>query len=91
MGKRVLYVGGLSESVTNDQLRVLFGAYGVVGRAYLVRHKRSTQSAGYGLAEMASAEQALHAAIALEGPLLAGTVLRLYVTPYSSQMSSSPF
>ena len=84
MGKRVLYVGGLSESVTNEQLRDLFGSYGVVSRAHVVRHKHSAQSAGYAFVEMASAEQAIAAMIALEGTLLAGHSLSLYVTPYAS-------
>lgn len=85
MSKRVLYVGGLSESVTDDQLLNLFAEYGVVSRAYIVRHKHSAKSAGYGFVEMASAEQALNAVVALEGALLGENCLRLYVTPYTSQ------
>lgn len=90
MGKRVLYVGGLSDTVTDDQLRDLLACYGVVSRAHVVRHKHSGKSAGYGFVEMASAEQALNAVVALEGSLLAGNSLRLYVTPYSSHTSVSP-
>ena len=84
MSKRMLYVGGLSESVTNHQLRDLFGSYGVVSRAHVVRRKHSIRSAGYGFVEMASAEQALNAVVALEGALLAGNALHLYVTPSAS-------
>lgn len=85
MGKRVLYVGGLSESISDSQLRELFGAYGMVARAYIVRHKHSGKSAGYGFVEMSSGEQALNAVIALEGVEFAGNCLRLYVTPYAAQ------
>lgn len=84
MGKRVLYVGGLSESISDCQLRELFSTYGVVARAYIIRHKHSGKSAGYGFVEMGSGEQALQAVVALEGALYNGNCLRLYVTPYVS-------
>jgi cold-inducible RNA-binding protein len=87
MGKRVLYVGGLSEAISDCQLRELFGTYGVVARAYIVRHKHSGKSAGYGFVEMSSGEQALNAVVALEGSEFAGHCLRLYVTPYPSHSS----
>ena len=82
MGKRVLYVGGLSETISDRDLLNLFGSYGVVARAYIVRHKHTGKSAGYGFVEMGSGEQALHAVVALEGALVDGNRLRLYVTPY---------
>jgi RNA recognition motif-containing protein len=84
LGKRVLYVGGLSDTTSDYQLRDLFGTYGVVARAYVVRHKHSGKSAGYGFVEMGSGEQALNAVVALEGTLVDGNSLRLYVTPYAS-------
>lgn len=84
MGKRVLYVGGLSDTISDCQLRDLFGTYGIVARAYIVRHKHSGKSAGYGFVEMGSGEQALQAVMALEGAEFAGNCLRLYVTPYLS-------
>lgn len=87
MGKRVLYVGGLSDATSDFQLRDLFGTYGVVARAYVVRHKHSGKSAGYGFVEMGSDEQALSAVVALEGALFDGHCLRLYVTPYVSTNS----
>lgn len=84
MGKRVLYVGGLSDTISDYQLRDLFSGYGLVTRAYIVRHKHTGRSAGYGFVEMASGEQALNAVVALEGSDLEGGCLRLYVTPYAS-------
>lgn len=87
MGKRVLYVGGLSDATSDYQLRDLFGSYGEVARAYVVRHKHSGKSAGYGFVEMGSGEQALNAVVALEGALFDGNCLRLYVTPYVSTNS----
>jgi len=87
MSKRTLYVGGLSETISDYQLRDLFSAYGLVTRAYVVRHKHSSRSAGYGFVEMASGEQALEAVVALEGTEFAGACLRLYVTPYATRDS----
>jgi RNA recognition motif-containing protein len=87
MGKRVLYVGGLSDSISDCQLRNLFGTYGLVARAYIVRYKHSGKSAGYGFVEMGSGEQALEAVVALEGTEFDGNCLRLYVTPYASTSS----
>lgn len=84
MSKRVLYVGGLTEATSDYQLRDLFGVYGTVARAFVVRHKHSEKSAGYGFVEMGSGEQALSAVVALEGALFEGNCLRLYVTPYIS-------
>jgi len=84
MRKRVLYVGGLSDSVSDSNLRDLFATYGLVTRAHVVRHKHSGKSAGYGFVEMGSDEQALEAVGALEGTQYNGNCLRLYVTPYLS-------
>jgi cold-inducible RNA-binding protein len=84
MGKRVVYVGGLSDSVSDSTLRDLFATYGLVARAHVVRHKHSGKSAGYGFVEMGSGEQALEAVVALEGTQYDGNYLRLYVTPYPS-------
>jgi RNA recognition motif-containing protein len=84
MSKRVLYVGGLAETTSDHQLRELFGAYGTVAHATIVRHKLSGKSAGYGFVEMGSGEQALNAVVALEGALFEGHCLRLYVTPNAS-------
>lgn len=88
MGKRILYVGGLSDVISDHQLRDLFGSYGEVARAYVVRHKHTGKSAGYGFVEMGSGEQALNAVVALEGALFSGNCLRLYVTPYGSRSSA---
>jgi RNA recognition motif-containing protein len=84
VSKRVLYVGGLSKTTSDGQLRNLLEAHGTVSRAHIVRHKHSGQSAGYGFVEMGSNEQALSAIVALEGAVLEGDCLRLYIVPYAS-------
>ena len=57
MGKRVLYVGGLPDEVSDCELRSLFTSYGLVARAYVVRFKHTGKSAGYGFVEMGSASR----------------------------------
>jgi RNA recognition motif-containing protein len=47
-----LYVGNLSYSVTNEQLKDLFSQYGEVRQANVIEGK------GFGFIEMASAEDA---------------------------------
>jgi RNA recognition motif-containing protein len=84
MSNCTLYVGGLAEATSDSQLRGLFGAYGTVVRAHVIRHKHSGKSAGYGFVEMGSGEQALGAVTALEGTSFEGNCLRLYITPYAS-------
>ena len=89
MSKRLLYVGGLSDTTSDYQLRDLFGAYGIVARIHVVRHKHSGKSAGYGFVEMGSGEQALCAVVALEGALFEGNCLRVFVMPYASTYAGS--
>ena len=84
MSKRVLYVGGLAETISDCQLRDLLGAHGTVARAFVIRHKHSGKSAGYGFVEMGSGEEALRAVVSLEGAPFQGNCLRLYVTSYAS-------
>jgi hypothetical protein len=57
----------------------------MVASAHVVRHKHSEKSAGYGFVEMiGSSEQTLTAVIALEGALLEGNCLWLYVATHVS-------
>ena len=86
MSKRIVYVGGLSHATSDRHLRDLFGIYGTVARAYVVRHKHSGKSAGYGFVEMGSDDQAISAVLTLEGTLLEGNRLRIYVTPHDSTL-----
>ena len=81
MGKTLLYVGGLSQTATDQQLLELFTPYGTVERAYVITYKLTGKSAGYGFVEMDSGENALKAVVALEGTEVDGQKLRTYVTP----------
>lgn len=80
MSKSVVYVGGLSEDASDDHLRALLEAYGVVAHAAVIRYKHSGKSAGYGFVQLSSREEALRAVAALDGVRIGGNCLRLYIT-----------
>jgi RNA recognition motif-containing protein len=62
-----LYVGGLSFSVTDDQLRELFTAHGTVESATVIKDKFTDQSRGFGFVEMGTQAEAENAIQALNG------------------------
>jgi RNA recognition motif-containing protein len=66
-----LYVGNLSYSVTNDQLKELFMQYGEVRQANVIEGK------GFGFIDMATAEDADKAKQALNGSDFMGRALRI--------------
>jgi|SRR5581483_4737684 len=53
-----LYVGSLAYSVTDDQLKQLFGDAGTVTSAQVIVDKFSNQSKGFGFVEMSSDAEA---------------------------------
>jgi RNA recognition motif-containing protein len=66
-----LYVGNLSYSVTDEQLKELFSQYGEVKQANVIEGK------GFGFIEMANAEDAEKARKALNGSDFKGRALRI--------------
>ncbi|MCK4729266.1 MAG: RNA-binding protein [Desulfobacterales bacterium] len=71
MKGRKLYVGNLSHSVTNDELKKLFANYGDVEKVNIIDGK------GFGFIEMYSRSEADRAKQALNGSELKGRVLRV--------------
>jgi RNA recognition motif-containing protein len=69
-GKR-LYVGNLTYSVNEGNLRDLFGSYGEVESVKVIEQK------GFGFVEMATIEQAQAALDALNGTEYEGRTLRI--------------
>src|SRR5512133_196696 len=58
-----LYVGGLSYSVTDTELRDLFAPHGTVESAQVITDRETQRSRGFGFVEMSSvqeAEKAIH-------------------------------
>ena len=84
MSKGTLYVGGLSEAASDSELRDILRTYGTVEHAFVVRHKRSVKSAGYGFVEMGSQEDALRAIAALDGAMFEDNRLRVFLTAPSA-------
>jgi len=66
-----LYVGNLSYSVTNEQLKELFSNYGEVKQINIIEGK------GFGFVEMADSSQAEKAKKALNGTEFEGRTLKV--------------
>jgi cold-inducible RNA-binding protein len=75
--QKKLYVGGLSYSVTDDQLRSLFAAHGTVESANVVRDRSSDTSRGFGFVEMGTQEEAEKAIAALNATEFEGRSLNV--------------
>lgn len=70
-----LYVGGLSYSVNDDQLREMFEAIGKVDSAQVIVDRSSNQSKGFGFVEMGTEEEAQAAIKELNGKDVGGRPL----------------
>ena len=62
-----IYIGGLSLSTTEDDLKVLFEELGQVESVAVITDRYSGQSRGFGFVEMASTEEAQKAIEQLNG------------------------
>lgn len=67
-----LYVGGLSYSVKDDELREMFEAAGKVESAQVIVDRFSNQSKGFGFVEMSTEEEAQSAIKELNGKEVGG-------------------
>ena len=67
-----IYVGNLSFSVSETDLREAFAAYGQVATASIIKDKFSGESRGFGFVEMPTKEEAEKAIAALNGKDLKG-------------------
>jgi RNA recognition motif-containing protein len=70
-----LYVGGLSYSVTDNQLLELFQSHGTVESAKVVTDRYTDKSRGFGFVEMSTQQEAEQAIKALNGTELEGRSL----------------
>ncbi|UZP68709.1 RNA-binding protein [Desulfovibrio mangrovi] len=71
-----IYVGNLSWSATDDDLRSLFSDYGSVLSAKVIEDRETGRSRGFGFVEMENAD-ALQAIEALNGQNFQGRDLRV--------------
>jgi len=75
--EKKLYVGNLSYSVTNDQLKSHFEQAGTVESANVIVDRQSNRSKGFGFVEMASEDEAKAAIEQLDGKEMDGRPLRV--------------
>ena len=74
-----LYVGNLSYSTGDDELRQAFGEFGPLVSAQVVTDRDSGQSRGFGFVEFERADAAQRAIDALNGQQLDGRTLSVNV------------
>ena len=72
-----IYVGNLSYSVTEDDLRQSFEAFGQVASVSIIKDKFSNQSKGFGFVEMPSQEEAQAAISGMNGKELKGRAMNV--------------
>ncbi len=72
-----IYVGNLSYSVTEDDLRNLFAEHGEVSSVKIITDKLSGASKGFGFVEMPMQEQAEKAIKALDGNSVSGRNIKV--------------
>ncbi len=72
-----IYVGNLTEAMTDEELRALFAAHGQVKGATVVCDKKTGASQRYGFVEMPVKGEARAAIEALRGKDMAGQPLRV--------------
>jgi len=72
-----IYVGNLSYSLTESELRVAFAAFGHVSSVNILRDRESGRSRGFGFVEMPDQAEADAAVMNLNGKDLDGRALRV--------------
>ena len=72
-----IYVGNLANTVSENDLRDTFQAFGEVSKAAVIKDKFSGESRGFGFVEMSSREEATKAISMLNGRDLKGRALKV--------------
>jgi RNA recognition motif-containing protein len=72
-----IYVGNLPFSVTEDDLRTTFQAFGTVEKAAIITDKMSGQPRGFGFVEMPNRDEAVKAIEGLNGKDLKGRNIKV--------------
>lgn len=70
-----IYLGNLSNEVTEDDLRLVLEPFGQIESIAVIKDRHSGQSKGFGFAEMASKEEGQAAIDGLNGTELKGKAL----------------
>jgi RNA recognition motif-containing protein len=72
-----IYVGNISYTLSEDELRRIFEVMGSVETIKLIRDKRTGKSKGYCFIEMPDKKEAMEAINALDGKDVSGRNLRV--------------
>ncbi|HPC47187.1 MAG TPA: RNA-binding protein [Deltaproteobacteria bacterium] len=72
-----IFVGNLAQDVTSEDLQQLFGAFGEVSSANVIRDRYTGNSRGFGFVEMPSGEAARAAISGLNGRELKGRAINV--------------
>src|SRR5579872_7082865 len=72
-----IFVGNLSFSTTEDELRTLFEPYGSVGRVSIMTDRDTGRSRGFGFVEMTNNDDGEKAISALNGTQIGGRTLNV--------------
>ncbi len=72
-----LYVGNLSYSTTEDDLRTMFAQAGTVASVAIIKDRDTGQSKGFGFVEMSSDEEARAAITSLDGKDCGGYTVKV--------------
>jgi len=72
-----IYVGNLSNTVNENDLREAFQAFGQVDKAAVIKDKFSGESRGFGFVEMPNREEAMKAVSMMNGKDLKGRTAKV--------------
>ena len=72
-----IYVGNLSFGATEESVRSMFAAYGIVDRVSIVTDRDTGQPRGFGFVEMSNDDEGDRAIAALNGTQLDGRTLNI--------------
>src|SRR5512134_1176949 len=86
-----LYVGNLSYSTTEDDLRNLFSQAGTVASVALIKDRDSGQSKGFAFVEMSNQAEAQKAVSILNGHFMGDRELRVSMARPREERSSGGF
>jgi cold-inducible RNA-binding protein len=76
MAKKI-YVGNLSFTTTEDELKTMFSAHGAVLSAKVIQDRDTGKSRGFGFVEMENDAEAQAAIAAINGKEIGGRALRI--------------
>ncbi len=72
-----IYVGNLSYTLTEDELKKAFEAYGQVTSASIIKDRDTGRSKGFGFVEMANSTEANAAITGMNGKELSGRAINV--------------